>query len=60
MARTTHDVKGRGGSRAARATEWAIQRKESVKLSTGLQGRDTAVRDIRRVASNILQSGVYE
>ena len=56
---TTHDVRGRDGSRATRATERAIQRQGRVTLFVGLQGRDAAMRYIGRVASYILQSGGY-
>ena len=59
VTRTTRDVGDHDGSTTSRATEWAIQRKGCLTLSTGLQGGDAVIWDLEKIASDILQSGGY-
>ena len=53
------DVGDCGCSRAACAMERAIQQEGCVTLFAGLQGGDATVQNIRRIASDILQSDGY-
>ena len=53
------DVGDCGNSRAACATEWAIQRKGRVAIFARLLGGNATVRDFGRITSDILQSGGY-
>ena len=55
----TRDARSRGGGRVARSLEWAIQREGCVPLLAGLQGGDTAIRDLRGVTNVILQLHGY-
>ena len=50
------DVGDHDGSTTARATERAIQWKGRVRLSTGLQGVHATIWNLRKIASDILQS----
>ena len=50
----------RATSEIAAVVEWFMQREGCITIFAGLQGGNATVRNIGRIASDILQSGGYE